>query len=99
MAFPDTSGDPGNLTHIIGNKVWNWDGEKWILQSIKVGAPAFAAVNPVQVENLATTTTYSLDAETLESITTDDDGNSPGGTVVSSTSVSSGTTSNTGGSY
>ena len=69
MAFPDTNVDGFETTHTIGNKVWNWDGEKWILQSIKVGAPSFAAVNPVQVENLATTTTYSLDAETLDSLT------------------------------
>ena len=65
MSFPDPN---DSQSHTIGNKVWNWDGAKWILQTVTVGAPAFAAIDPVQVDTQATTTTYSLDATTLDPV-------------------------------
>lgn len=98
MTFPDTSGDPGNISHTIGNKTWNWDGEKWILQSVKVGAPSFAAVDPVQVANNATTTTYSLDAATLDALTAEETENTTF-TTSSSTEGTSSSTGTSGGSY
>ena len=69
MAFPDPN--DGNSTHVIGSKVWNWDGEKWVLETVNIGSPVFAATNPVQVDNQPSSTTYSLDASTLDSLTTD----------------------------
>ena len=94
MSFPD----PGDsLTHTIGSKLWTWDSEKWVLQTVSVGAPAFAATAPVVADAQATTTTYSLDATTLDNID---------GTAATSTGTSGGTTTSTtstsssnGGSY
>lgn len=93
MSFPD----PGDsTTHTIGSKVWTWDNEKWVLQTVSVGAPAFAATAPVVVDAQATTTTYSLDATTLSSI----DGGTPASTTsTSSSGSSSSNSSSSGGSY
>ena len=64
MAFPNPD---NSQTHTIGDKTWNWDGTKWVLEKIEEGF-TFAKESPITVTTQGNTVTYGIDPNTLEEI-------------------------------
>ena len=65
MAFPDPN---NNQTHQIGDKTWNYDGEKWVLIKIDE-AFTFEKEEPITVVRQSNTVTYGIDHSVLDELT------------------------------
>ena len=63
MSFPDPN---SSTTHTIGSKTWNWDGEKWVLESSTVELPDFEANTPILVTSSPESVAYGYDPTAVD---------------------------------